>query len=101
MFKALFKIIINLMGTIIQLVVFPLNLAITNALPDLSTKILNTSQTILGVFNSMNWALGLVPDAIIETILFIIVVEIAKHTIYLSTHTLIKVWNIFQKIKFW
>lgn len=101
MFKALFKIIINLVASIVQLVCLPLNAAITAALPDLSSKIQEVTSTFASVFNSLNWALGIIPPILQETILFIIVCEIAKHTIYISTHTLIKVWNIVQKIKFW
>lgn len=101
MFKALFKIIINLLATIIQLIVWPINQLISATLPDLTTKISDINGTITNVFNSMTWALGLLPPIIIETLLFIITIEIAKHTIYISTHTLVKVWNVLQKIKFW
>lgn len=101
MFKALFNIIINLVATVIQLVVWPINAAITAALPDTSSKILQATNTINSLFDSMTWALGLIPNQVIEVLLFIVLVEIAKHTIFLSTHVLIKVWNVFQKIKFW
>lgn len=101
MFKALFTIILNMIATVIQIVVWPVNTVITNALPSLSDKILQVTSTLNTVFDSMTWALGIIPSSIIETLLFIIIIEIAKHTIYISTHTLIKVWNLFQKIKFW
>lgn len=101
MFKILFKIIINLMATIVQLVALPINLVITNAMPDISNKIVSVSTTINGLFSTMSWAFGLIPDVLVETLLFIITIEIAKHTIYIGTHALIKVWNLFQKVKFW
>lgn len=101
MFKALFTIILNMIATVIQLVVWPINAVITNTLPDLSNKILQVTNTLNTAFDSMTWALGLIPSSIIETLLFILIVEVAKHTIYISTHTLLKVWNVFQKIKFW
>lgn len=101
MFKALFNIIINLLATLIQIVLYPINAIISNALPVLSDKILQVSSVISTMFNSISWALGLVPSSIITTLIFIFTVEIAKHTIRLSTHTLIKVWNLFQKLKFW
>lgn len=101
MFKILFKIIINLLATVIQLIVWPINQLISATLPDLTNKIADVNSTITNVFNSMTWALGLLPPIIIETLLFIITIEIAKHTIYISTHTLVKVWNVLQKIKFW
>ena len=101
MFKALFNIIIGMLATVLQIVAAPLNAVITSTLPDLSAKIVEVTSMLSSVFSSISWALGLVPPVLLQTILFIILVEIAKHTIYISTHTLIKVWNLLQKIKFW
>lgn len=101
MFKTLFNILINLLATVLQIVVWPINEILRATLPDLSSQIVSVTSTLSTVFNSMTWALGLVPVPIIQALLFIIVVEIAKHTIRISTHTLIKVWNVLQKIKFW
>lgn len=101
MFKVLFNIIINMLASIIQIIVYPLNLLITNALPDISQQILVVSNNFNTLFDTMTWAIGFVPPAIIEILLFILTIEIAKHTIFVSTHTLLKVWNLFQKLKFW
>jgi len=101
MFKALFNIIINLLATLVQAVCWPTNLLISSTLPDLSDKILEVTNVLNTLFDSITWAIGLVPDSIVTTLLFIITIEIAKHTIFLSTHTLIKIWNLFQKLKFW
>lgn len=101
MFKLIFNGIINLLATVIQIVVWPVNAIIVNALPDLTTQINQVSSGINTLFNGMGWSLGLLPPGILGVLIFILTVEIAKHTIYLSTHTLIKVWNVFQKIKFW
>lgn len=101
MFKALFNIIINMLATVIQIAVLPINAIITNTMPDLSSKISEVTSTINSSFTSISWALSLVPPQIISTLLFILTIEIAKHSIYVSTHTLIKVWNLFQKLKFW
>ena len=101
MFKALFNIIIDLLATVIQIVVWPINTVISNTLPDLSDKILSVTNTLNSVFDSITWGLGILPNILVETLLFILLIEIAKHTIFVSTHTLIKVWNILQKIKFW
>lgn len=99
--KFLFDIIINLLATVIQIVIYPINLIITNALPDISNQLLTISSNISSVFSGISWGLGLLPPGILGVLTFIISVEIAKHTIYVSTHTLIKVWNLFQKLKFW
>lgn len=101
MFKAFFNIIINMMASIIQIVCWPINLLITKTLPDLSAKITFVTDNIGSLFNSISWGLGLLPTAVVEVLLFIVLVEIAMHTIYKSTHGLLKVWNLLQKIKFW
>lgn len=101
MFKALFTIIINMLASVIQLICWPINQLITSTMPDLSDKILSVTNTLNSVFDSITWGIGLLPPVIIETLLFILTIEIAKHTIFISTHMLIKVWNVLQKIKFW
>lgn len=101
MFKGLFKIIFNLLGTIVQTICIIPNTIILNTMPDLSGKLLKVTGTIEHLFDGLGWALGLIPTPVTEVLLFIITIEIAKHTIYVSTHTLIKIWNLVQKIKFW
>lgn len=101
MFKALFNIILNMIASVIQIIVWPINQIIVNTMPDVSDKILVVTNTLNSVFDAITWGLGLLPPFVIETLLFIVTIEIAKHTIFLSTHVLIKVWNVFQKIKFW
>lgn len=101
MIQAIFKFLMNLLATVIQIIVWPINTVIEAALPDLSDKIQSVGEVFSTVFNTITWATGLVPDSIIVTVIFILTVEIAKHTIFTSTHTLLKVWNVLQKIKFW
>ena len=101
MFKAFFNIIINMLASVIQIVCWGPNQLITMTLPDLSDKITFVTDNIGSIFNSISWGLGLLPTAVVEVLLFIVLVEIAMHTIFKSTHGLIKVWNVLQKIKFW
>lgn len=101
MIKAILNVLINLIATIIQIVCWPINSLISAALPDMSNKILSITNTFNSVFDSITWAIGLIPAPIIEVLLFVLLVEVAKHTIFVSTHVLVKVWNVFQKIKFW
>lgn len=101
MIKAILNVLINLVATIIQIICWPINTLITSALPDFANKITTITNTFNSVFDSVTWAIGLVPAPIMEVLLFVLLVEVAKHTIFLSTHVLVKVWNVFQKIKFW
>ena len=101
MFKALFNIILNMLATVIQIIVWPINQIIVNTIPDVSDKILQVTNTFNSVFDAITWGLGLLPSVFVETLLFIITVEIARHTVYISTKKLVQVWNLLQKIKFW
>lgn len=101
MIQAIFQFLMNLLATVIQIIVWPINAVITATLPNLSDKIQSVADVFATVFNTITWATGLIPDSIIATVIFILTVEIAKHTIFTSTHTLLKVWNVLQKIKFW
>lgn len=101
MFKLIIELLINLIATVVQLIMTPFNLLITTALPDVSSKITQVANGIPGIINYLNYGLGLIPPGVSTVILFILTCEIAKHTIFTSTHVLLKVWNILQKIKFW
>lgn len=101
MFKALFKLIFNLLGTIVQTICIIPNTIILKTMPDLTDKIVKVTATLEHLFDGLGWALGLIPTPVTEVLLFIVTIEIAKHTIYVSTHTLLKIWNLVQKIKFW
>lgn len=101
MFAALMNGLINLLATVIQLICWPINQVITAALPDLTSWVTQAATGLNTLVNSMSWAMGLVPAGIKEIIAFMLLVEIAKHTIFMSTDMLIKVWGVLQKIKFW
>lgn len=101
MIQAIFKFLLNILATLVQVVVWPINQIIVNALPDLSDKIQQVSNGFNSLFSGIGWALGMLPNSILVVLVFIVSVEIIKHTIFLSTHTLTKLWTILQKIKFW
>lgn len=101
MIQLLFNSLIKLLTGLVKILVLPLNLLISTTLPNIATHITTTTNTITQFFTNLAWPLSIVPIGILNTLAFILLIEIAKHTIYISTHALIKMWNIFQKIKFW
>lgn len=101
MFSALFNVIINLLATVIQIIVWPINEIITATMPDISDKIVYVNNSLSSIFTGIGWALGVLPEFVREVLIFILTIEIAKHTIFTSTHMLEKVWTVLQKIKFW
>ena len=101
MFSAIVNFFLNLVATIIQVILIPINLIITNVLPDLTSQINQVVNGISELFSGIGWALGLLPPGILPVLLFIITIEICKHTIWANAHMIVKVWNVLQKIKFW
>lgn len=101
MFATIFNLLINLLATIVQIICTPINTIITNTLPSVSSWITNASNGLNTIVGYMRWAIGILPPIVIEMISFILLVEVAKHTIFKSTHVLSKIWTIIQKIKFW
>lgn len=99
--QSAFDFLINILASVIQVVVWPINQLVNAALPDLSQKIIDVSGVLNTMFDNMTWALGVVPRSIVLALIFIISVEIARHTIFISTHIIIKIWDIIQRIKFW
>lgn len=101
MINLLFSTMMNMIATILQIITYPLNLTISAVLPNISDKLTNVINVFSTIFDGMAWSLGLLPPGLLPVLVFIVTVEIAKHTIFISTHTLIKVWNLFQRLKFW
>lgn len=101
MFKILMNGIIGMLATVLQILVWPINAILTTALPDLSNQLTSVTTVLNSVFDCLSWAMGLIPEPIQVTLVFIFTVEIAKHSIYLGTHAVIKLWNVLQKVKFW
>lgn len=101
MFAKLFEIIINMFATLIQVIVLPINLVISNTLPNFSDSIVYITSMITNVMSAIVWPLSWLPNSFKTIYAIMLTIEIAKHTIFVSTHSLIKVWEILQRIKFW
>lgn len=101
MFKLLFNGLTAILANILSIICWPINQIIVNIVPDLSDKITFITDNLNNVFSGLSWAISILPATIVTTLLFILSLEVAKHTIFTSTHALIKVWNLIQKIKFW
>lgn len=101
MFKILFDIILDLLASIVQLIMWPLNQVIVVAFPNISDRVVETSNNLANMFDGMAWAIGLIPEPVRLILITILGIEIAKHSIYFTTHVIVKLWNVVQKLKFW
>ena len=101
MFKLLFNGITSILANLLSVICWPINQIISGVLPDFSDKLTFITDNLSSVFSGLTWAISILPPVVVSTLLFILALEVAKHTIFTSTHALIKVWNLIQKIKFW
>lgn len=101
MIQLFFNGIISILASLIQIIVYPINAIIVSTLPDLSSKIIEVSNSISSLFVGATWGLGVLPHTLIVTLVFIISVEIAKYSIFISTHIISLILNIIRRIKFW
>lgn len=101
MFKLLFNGITGILANLLSVICWPINQVITGILPDFSDKLTYITDNLSSIFSGLTWAISILPPVIVTTLLFILTLEVAKHTIFTSTHSLVKVWNLIQKIKFW
>ena len=101
MFQNLFNIILSTLASLIQIVLIPINALINVTLPNISGKISELGTNLSLLFTGIGWGLGVVPPVVLATLLFIISVEIARHTIFISTHIISLILDLIQRIKFW
>ena len=101
MFSILFDIIFNLLATIVQIVLLPLNALIESLLPDLSEKILYLTNNLPNLFSGISFFVNILPPVTRSVFLFAIQIMLAKYSIYYSSRALIHIWNVVQKLKFW
>ena len=73
MFKVLFDIIIDLLATVIQILVYPINTLIVATLPDFSSKIVEITNAFSSITGAMVWPLSAVPSSVKVTLSFIVV----------------------------
>ena len=101
MFKLLFNGITGILANLLSVICWPINQIITGVLPNFSDKLTYITDNLSSIFSGLTWAVSILPPVVVSTLLLILTLEVAKHTIFTSTHALVKVWNLIQKIKFW
>lgn len=101
MFQAFFNLILNLLATIIQIIVSPINIIMTQALPDFSDTINNIVSAIDQVGLSMLYPYSQLPTSFQVVFSFCISTMILVTLAYRAVVMIPIVWNVVQKIKFW
>lgn len=99
--SGLFNLILNLVGTVLQIILLPLNALFNGVFPDLSSQIQNVVKGFSDAMSQLGWVISIIPGPVKTTLLLIFTIEIAIFTIMRSTKLTAKLWKLLQKIKFW
>lgn len=99
--SGLFNLILNLVATILQIILLPLNALFDNVFPDLSSHISNVVSGFSQAMSQIGWVLSIIPQPVKTALLLIFTIEVAIIVIMKSTRLTAKLWKLLQKIKFW
>lgn len=99
--SGLFNLILNLVATVLQVILLPVNALFTSLFPDFSTQIQNVIQGFSDIMENLGWAISIIPSPIKTTLLFILTIEVSLFVVMKSTRLTAKLWKLLQKIKFW
>lgn len=99
--SGLFNLILNLVATVLQVILLPVNALFNNVFPDLSSQIQNVVNGFTQAMAQLGWVLSLIPQPVKTALLLIFTIEISIFLIMKSTKLTSKLWRLLQKIKFW
>ena len=100
--KALMKVIMKLVTSVINIVLLPVNTLIEPLFPSsLTNAITNFSNLLSRIGGIISWFANLFPPTFKDLLLLALGVTIAYYTIAWSYTLIVKIYNVIQKIKFW
>lgn len=102
MIKALINGFLNICTSVINIVLTPVNLLISNLFPDMSTAITKFNQFV-GMFtgNLLGYIFHFLPTGFKTLLVTYLTFIIAYYGIIYTYKGVVKLFQIIQKIKFW
>lgn len=102
MAKALFNVFFNIIKSIVNVVLTPINLIVANFFPNLTT-IINSFNSALNLYlgGGLAYFFNLIPPTSRTLILLYLSILLAYYTGIFAYHIILKVFQIIQKIKIW
>lgn len=102
MFKALFKVLLKLIKSIVDIILTPINLLISSLFPSFSSMISTFNSAVSNYVGSgLAWFSHLLPPGVRSLIILYLGFLIAYYTITISVHAIIKVIHVIKAIKIW
>lgn len=99
--SGLFNLVLTLLGTIVQVLMLPINALFEGIFPDFTEQINQVVSGFSSAMSQIGWVISIIPPVIQSTLLFILAIEIALIVVLKSTKLTSKLWKIIQKVKVW
>lgn len=102
MAKAIFTVLFKIIQGILNAILAPINLLVVNLLPDFSSMI-NTFNTSVSTYigKGLAYFAYLLPPTTKQLISIYLLFLATYYTVTISVHSIIKIFKIIQRIKFW
>ena len=102
MAKALFNVFFNIIKSITNVVLSPINLIVANFFPNLTT-ILNSFNSALKIYlgGGLSYFFNLIPPTSRTLILLYLSILLAYYSGIFAYHLILKVFQIIKRIKIW
>lgn len=100
--KALLNGILNVITSLLNIFLLPINVLIENIFPDMSSAISTFNNFINNyVGGTLSYFFSILPPIFRGLLVLWFTFVISYYSVYYSYLAIIKIWNIIQKIKFW
>lgn len=102
MFKALLNGILNTLASIISILLTPINNLLSTLFPNMSGLITYFNNFVNNYLsNNLSWFFSLLPPGFKYCLTTWFTFVIAYYGILFTYRSIIKIWNIIQKVKVW
>lgn len=102
MAKIIFKVLFNIMKTLAQGLLLPINAIVANAFPSFS-ELISTFNYVLNNYlgRGLSYFFNILPVHTRHLILLYLTILITYYTISFTVHAILKVFTILKNIKVW
>lgn len=102
MASAIFTVFFNIIKTLANVVLAPINLLVVNLFPSFSGLISTFNNALnLYVGNTLNYFFYILPPNARTFVLLYVGLLVSFYTISITTHAILKVYTLIKNIKIW
>lgn len=102
MAKAIFKVLLKFISSIVDIILIPIDALVLNAFPDLSAFISRFNYILDNIFDRvLPFFLNLIPPNTLNVLIVFLNTFILLYALAYSIHLTLKVIEIIKKLKIW